>query len=494
MSEFNTNTAADQLSVGMIITVVQDVLKRWYLIVAAAAIAAMAAFIIADYTYKPVYTAATTFVVTADSTTNTTYNNLNTANTIASVFTEVLNSSLLRQKVLEESGLPAFSGTITANVIPDTNLLTMTVKGRDPRAVFLMSKAIIEHHHTVSAEVLGGVILEVLQEPIVPVRPSNPPVTKTRMAQAALLAAVAVAVLLVAEAVMSDKIRSRSEADTKLSCHVLGELYHERKNKTFRAWLHKQKKSILITDPLTSFLYTEAVHKLSGRVDKRRHRGERILMVTSFLENEGKSTVSVNLALSMAKKGKKVLLVDCDLRKPSCSLILGFKEPMAGITEVLQGKAALADCIVRLEDSGLDLLAARKSFKTAANLVSTSVMEAMLKDAARHYDLVIVDTPPMSVAPDTEAIADFADASLLVVRQNGATADALNAAAAILAKASHLLGCVLNNVYGSDSFAPVFHYNSYGAYGKYGKYGKYSKYGSYGKYGYGKERSKENDA
>lgn len=489
MSEFNTNTAVDQLSVGMIVTVVQDVLKRWYLILAAAAIAAMAAFVITDYTYKPVYTATTTFVVTSDSTIGTTYNNLNTANATASVFTEVLNSSLLRQKVLEESGLSSFSGTVTADVITNTNLLTMTVKGSDPRAVFLMSKAMIEHHHTVSAEVLSGVILEVLRDPTVPARPSNPPVTKTRTVQAALLAAIAVAALLAVDALMADKIRSRAEADSKLSCHVLGCLYHERKNKTFKAWLRKQKKSILLTDPLTSFLYTEAVHKLSGRVDKRRHRGERILMVTSFLENEGKSTVTVNLALSMAKKGKKVLLVDCDLRKPSCNLILGFKEPLAGVTDVLQGKAALADCIVHMEDSGLSLLAARKSFKTAANLVSSSAMEAMLKEAARHYDLVIVDTPPMSVAPDTEAIAEFADASLLVVRQNAASADALNTAAAILSTTTHLLGCVLNNVYGSDSFTPVFRYSSYGRNGRYGKYGSYSKYG------YGTESSsKESDA
>ncbi len=488
MSEFNTNTAAQPLSVGMIVTVVQDVLKRWYLILIAAAIAAMAAFVITDYTYKPVYTATTTFVVTSNSTTGTTYTNLSTANITASVFTEVLNSSLLRQKVLEESGLASFDGTVTANVISNTNLLTMTVKGSDPRAVFLMSRAMIEHHHTVSAEVLGGVILEVLREPSVPAGPSNPPVTKTRMVQAALLAALATAVFLAVQALMADKIRSRAEADSKLSCHVLGSLYHERKNKTFKAWLNRQKKSILITDPLTSFLYTEAVHKLSGRVDRRRRKGERILLVTSYLENEGKSTVAVNLALSMAKKGKEVLLVDADLRKPSCSLILGFKEPMAGTTEVLQGKAALSECVVRPENSSLNLLAARKSFKTAANLVSTSAMEAMLREAARHYDLVIVDTPPMAVAPDAEAIVEFADASLLVVRQNAAAANDLNTAAAILSKASHLLGCVLNNVYGSDYFAPVFRYNSYGSYGKYGKYGNYSKYG------YGKKSSSEENA
>ncbi len=473
MREFNNNPAVEQLSTGMIITVVQDVLKRWYLILAAAVIAATAAFVITDYTYKPMYTVTTTFVASSDSTTSTTYVNLNTATTTASVFTEVLNSSLLRQKVLEESGLGSFQGTVTAGVIPETNLLTMTVNSDDPRAAFLMSKAMIEHHHTVSDEVLSGVILEVLREPSVPVSPSNPPATRKRMVQAAMLTAAAAVVFLAGQAVTSDKIRSREEADSKLSCYVLGDLYHERKYRTLKTWLRKKKKSILITDPLTSFLYTEAVHKLSGRVDKRRRQGERVLLVTSYLENEGKSTVAVNLALSMAKKGKNVLLIDADLRKPSCGLILGIQEPLPGITEVLQGTALLNECVVRLENSGLNLLAARKSLKTAANLIGTAAMETILKEAARRYDLVIVDTPPMAVAPDAEALAEYADASLLVVRQNAATADSLNVAASILSKGTHLLGCVLNNVYGSDRFSPVFRYSGYNHYGKYGNPGKY---------------------
>ncbi len=480
MSDINRNTSGEVLSLGLVIAVVQDVLKRWYLIVVAALIATMATFILMDYRYEAEYKATTTFVVTSNSATATTYANLNAANNTASVFTEVLNSSLLKQKVLQEIGWESFDGEIKAEVVGDTNLLTMTVTGKDPRSVFVMSKAMIQNHHIVSDEVLNGTIMDVLRDPVVPTKPINTPTTQKRVVQAAFLAAVAVTGLLAAVTLMNDKIRSKEEADKKLSCHVLGELYHERKNKTFKAWLKKQKKSILITDPLTSFVYTESIYKLSSRVDKRRHKGEHVIMVTSFLENEGKSTVAVNLALAMARRGKKILLIDADLRKPACNLILGYSERSLGTADVLQGKVELEDCVKYLEDSGLYLLPCRKSMKTATTLTHSPAMELLLKEAADHYDMVIVDTPPMAVAPDAECIASFADASLLVVRQNAASSSEVNTAVSILSKSTHMLGCVLNNMYGSGNFAPAFHY------GTYGNYRKYSKYYGYGKYGYGR--------
>ena len=379
--------------------------------------------------------------------------------------------------------MPYFDGKITAEVAPDTNLLVMSVTGSDPRSVFLMSKGVIEHHHVVSEKALAGIVMELLDAPDAPVRPINSPDTFNKVTKAAMFAAVVVAGIIMALSYLSDRIRSRKEADTKLSCHVLGELYHERKNKTLKGRLTKNKRSILITDPLTSFIYTESVHKLAGRVDRHRHKGEHIIMVTSVLENEGKSTVAANLALSMAKKGKKILLIDCDLRKPSFNLIFDLPKANVALSDVLKGKATLAQAVKYLEHKDIYLLPARKSIKTATELLNSKAMENLMKEASQAYDLVIVDVPPMAAASDAENLCEFVDASLLVVRQNMANADQINEAAEMLGRSNHLLGCVFNNVYGSGNFAPVYRY---GAYGKYGKYGKYSKYGKYGQYGYGK--------
>ena len=487
MNENNINNEGQQLSAGMVISVIRDVAKRWYLIVAAALIAAMLAFMFVDYTYKPKYITTATFVVSSGSTTSTTYTNLTSANNAATVFTEVLNSSILRKKVLEEVGIPYFDGSISASVASETNLLVMTVTGSDPRQVFLMAKGVIQHHNTVSGKALLGTVIELLDAPDAPLYPVNTPNMVVSVAKAAILAACAVAGILMVQAYLSDRIRSRSEADAKLTTHVLGEIYHEKKSKIPGLRSDRKKRSILITNPLTSFIYTESVHKLASRVEKHLHKGEKTVMVSSVLENEGKSTVASNLAISMASKGKKVLLIDCDLRKPSCNLIFDIHKVSTGIAEVLKGHATLDEAVQHIPNADIYLLSGKKSIKNVIEVMNSEKIANLLNEAREKYDMVIVDVPPMSVAADAENISEYVDALLLVVRQNAATADQINEVADIMGKNSHLLGCVLNNVYGAGNFAPVYG-SYYGKYGKYGKYGRYGRYG-YGGYGYGHQKS-----
>lgn len=488
MNETKTASSEELISMNLVFTVVRDVLKRAAIIVAAALFASMLAFVYKDYTYVPEYRAVTTFVVTSSSTSSTTFSNLSAANNTAQVFTEIINSSLLRQKVLEQVGIGYFDGSVYAEVEGNTNLLTMTVKGKDPRLVFLVSKAIIENHSIVSDEVLNGTVLEVLRYPKVPVSPVNSINAKEFSFKAAAAAALITTGVLALISFKSDKIRSKSEADLKLNCYVLGEIRHERKHKTLRSLFSNIKKSVLITDPLTGFIFTEEIYKLSGRIDRRRHKDERVIMVSSVLENEGKSTVAVNLALSYAKKGKKVVIIDCDLRKPACGLILGIKERVPGISDVIQGKTEFENAVKYLENFGVYLLPGKKNSNAASELVNSSEIKEIFEKAKSMFDYVIVDTPPMFVAPDAEYISGYSDAVLMVIKQNEAFAGDINRATDILRKSgAHMLGCVINNVYGSGDFSPVR------TYGRYGSYGRYGRYGNYGGYGYYSRSHEDND-
>ena len=488
MNEETKSITGTAFTAGMVLCILRDVARRWLLILLVVLIACMGTCVFQDTIYTPQYSTTTTFVVTAAGTSSTTYQNLSAASTLANVFTEVLNSSLLRNEVIYREGITDFDGTIIATPIPDTNLLTMTVSGSDPRTVFLMSRAVIKHHGIVSQQLLGGTVLEVLQDPIVPTVPNNPQNLRSSIKTAAIMSFGAVVVLLAFLSFRSNRIRSREEADQRLICHVLGQLRHEKKKRTVRNFFRRSKSGILITDPAVSFLYTESVNKLCSRVEKRLHPGENVLMVTSLLENEGKSTVAVNLALSMSRKGKRVLLLDCDLRKPACRLLLGLPKNSMGVLSVLQGKVTLQEAAQKAKNASLHVISGAQSLSTATDVSTSKVMAALLQQASALYDLVIVDTPPMSLAPDAEGISGFAHAALLVVRQNEASAESLNKAAAILDKShAHLLGCVLNNVLGTGGFAPAYT----GSYGKYGKYGRYG-YG-YG-YGYGYNRSKQRPA
>lgn len=460
------------------IILVRDVCRRWLQIVVIAVLAGVAAYILTDISYEPVYTTNATLVVTTRSSASTVYSNLSSTTTLAKVYTQLLNSSVFRKTVMEAGEIRSFDGTVSASQIGDTNLMTLRVTASDARTAYRMIRAILDNHEAMTYQVVGNVTLEVLQDPLVPASPSNGNAAALRMKQMAMLAAVGAAACFALLSYMGDKVRSAAEAQKKLNCHYLGDLPHENKYKTLRSWLRHKKVGILITNPITSFRFLENTRKLRRRVEQRMDGGK-VLMVTSVLENEGKSTVAVNLALALAKKHKKILLIDCDMRKPACHKLLGQKLEGPGMIGVLSGRAEAANVVLQERQTGLYMLLEKKGTRHSGELVTSSRMRQLLQWARENYDYVVMDLPPMSATTDAERIVDLVDASLLVVRQNTCNAKQLNKAIDALSDGnSQLLGCVLNNVYSTMLSAGQGYGYGYGNYG----YGGYRYYGQYGQY------------
>ena len=454
------------------IVLLQDIAKRWLVIVLAAVMVGVGAYIYTDMSYKPIYQTNTVFVVTARGSSTTVYSNLNSTSNLATLFTELLNSSIMRKTVMEEMGVSSLDATISTSVIPHTNLITMSVRSSNPRTAFLATQTLIEHHETMTYQIVDGIVMEVLQAPVVPTAPINYDNAAGQMKKMMVLAAAAAAALLAALSYMRNAVRSGSEAQAKLDCDFLGEIPHEKRYKTLFSRLRHKKTSILITNPVTSFHFVETINKLRRRVEH--HMGDdKVLMVTSLLENEGKSTVAVNMALAMAQKNKQVLLIDCDLRKPACHKVLTQKFN-SGIKEVLQNKAALADSVLRYKKTNMYMLLGTKGDQNVGDLIASERMDTLLKWARNNFDFVVLDLPPVCVASDAEGVAGLADACLLVVRQNAAVAPALNKAIASLeAQNAKMLGCVLNNVHASRLSDGGGYGHGYGGYHKYGRYGGY---------------------
>ena len=205
--------------------------------------------------------------------------------------------------------------------------------------------------------------------------------------------------------------------------------------------------------------------------------GGRVLMVTSVLENEGKSSVAVNMALTLAQKKRRVLLIDCDLHKPACHKLLELKDPAVGTCDVLTGKAKLGDACVRYKRSSMFVIPEKRRGTDAGDLLSSENMKKLIGWARQEFDFVVLDLPPMAVASDAETVTDLADASLLVVRQNEPLTKRINkAVAALEGGKAQLLGCVLNDVHAT--FLSSGQGYRYGGYGRYNYY-----YGGYGHYG-----------
>ena len=475
----NTNemhTSGDGLLPFDPIVLVQDVLKRWLIVVLAALAVGVGAYISEDTAYKPSYRTNTVFVVTSRGSSTTVYTNLTSTSSLAGLFAELMNSSIMRKSIAEEMGVASFEASITTTVIPNTNLITMTVTAPDPRTAFLVAQTVIDCHESLTYTMVDGIVMEVLQNPAVPMAPVNHSNANNQMKKMMLIAAAAAVAVLAVLSFLKDTVRSGAEARKKLDCDYLGEIPHENKYKTMFARIGRRKTSILISNPVTSFRFVENLRKLCRRIEQHMH-SDKVLMVTSLLENEGKSTAAVNLALAMARKRKRVLLIDCDLRKPACHAILEQKKFSTGIREILLGKATLDESVLKYKNTNMYMLLARKGEQNIGDLLTSQRMEAILNWAKDNFDFVVLDLPPMNAASDAEGMAGLADACLLVVRQNVAPAAALNKVIENLdGQKAKLLGCILNNVYSTRL-------SSGGGYGYGYGYGGYYKYGHYGSYG-----------
>ena len=465
------------------VVLIRDAAKKWLLVLVVAVLAGILAYVYTDSVYIPVYRCEATMVLTTRGSSSTVYDNLDSTSSLATVFTEVLNSSAMRNNILDELQMDSFNGSIYASAVGTTNLLTIQVAGSDPRETFLMMRALLNKHELVTYAVMGDIVLEILEPPTVPIYPSNRMNSASVMKKAFVLAAALMFVLLVVMAYLRDVVRSKEEAEQKLDCWCLGEIHHEKKKRTIGQVLTGKKRSILITDPETGFRYVNTMNKLRRRVEKNMHHGK-VLMITSVMENEGKSTVSTNLALAMAKKYKKVLLIDLDLYKPAVRKILEHEKPEHYVGDVIGGTVALEDAVKIDKLSRLNVLFAKSSkADEASQLISSPGLAAMLQEARELYDYVLIDLPPMSLSPEPEAVMEYTDASLLVIRQNGVFTTDLNRAIADLQRGdAKLLGCVLNNVYATEILSGEGYGTVYGRYGGYGRYGRYGKYGRYGVY------------
>ncbi|MEE6451433.1 CpsD/CapB family tyrosine-protein kinase [Gottfriedia acidiceleris] len=168
------------------------------------------------------------------------------------------------------------------------------------------------------------------------------------------------------------------------------------------------------------------------------------LIVTSPNYNEGKSTTAANLAISFTQLGKKVLLIDADLRNPKLFSAFNVSNSF-GLSSVLTGDARLEDAIKQTEIKGLDLLTSGPIAVNAADLLSIKLMKTVIETATNLYDIVLIDTPPVLEVADVKIFSDYCDGVILVVRYGKSENNDLIQAKKLLAASSNLVGIILNN-------------------------------------------------
>ncbi|MEP7200138.1 MAG: CpsD/CapB family tyrosine-protein kinase [Chloroflexota bacterium] len=171
------------------------------------------------------------------------------------------------------------------------------------------------------------------------------------------------------------------------------------------------------------------------------------LVVTSASPEEGKSTTLANLAVAMAQSGKQVILVDCDLRKPSQHVVFGLQNER-GLTSLMVPDADLSNPPLQpTAQEGLQLLTAGPLPPNPSEMLGSKRMEEIIKRLGALADIVIFDAPPIIAVTDAAVLATKVDGVLLVVNAGGTKREHMQRAHALLKKVNApLIGAVLNNV------------------------------------------------
>ena len=202
------------------------------------------------------------------------------------------------------------------------------------------------------------------------------------------------------------------------------------------------KRRIALLQP-ESFV-AEQFRSLRARLDAlAAERPTRTIAVTSAMPGEGKTTAALNLALVTSMSlGRRVLLVDCDLRRPKVHVALGL-QPEYGLAEVLTGDAPLDRAVMKVDGTNLEVLPVRGTPSNPSELLGSEQMRVLVEELARSYDQIIFDTPPTLAMPDAKTVSELVDGLVFVVRADQTPQDDVAAALDILDR-RRILGVVLN--------------------------------------------------
>ncbi len=169
------------------------------------------------------------------------------------------------------------------------------------------------------------------------------------------------------------------------------------------------------------------------------------MLVTSSEASDGKSTISGNLALSFAENDKKVIIIDCDLRRPSIHRKFKISN-LVGLSEILIGKTSLEETIQKYNDN-LDILPSGNIPPNPAEMLSSHAMTTLLEILKEKYNIVILDSPPIQAVADAQILSAKVDGTILVVKSEKTKKESIIEAKNLLTKVgANIIGTVLNAV------------------------------------------------
>lgn len=361
------------------------------------------------HSYIPYYRASTSFIVQMKNpfyATQQYYNNA-AAEQMAKTFPQILTSGLLSDRVMEEMQID-FMPSVSASAVGNTNIFTLSVSSTDPQLSYDVLNSVIKNYPSVAELVVGSTELNVIDQSGMPQSPYNHPDYIGSIAKGVLAGLAIWLVMALLFWITHRTVENEQDLRQVVNLSCVGRLPRVRRT--------AKNRCPVLDDRNDKFGFNESVRLLRIRVE-RALADKKVLLVTSALPNEGKTTVSVNIATALSHKGKKVLLVDCDLRNPSIGRIFNLQTEY-GFTDYLKGRCSQQQIFTQTKTENLVVVAGGKPVENPAALLSLPQAKTFMETAKEEFDYIILDTPPCAMMSDVAEIGELADANLLTIRED----------------------------------------------------------------------------
>lgn len=437
--------------------------RSWYIVVVTSLIVGSAAL---GYCLlqQPIYRASATLYVTSapEDTVQSAYQGSLASQQRIESYVRLVDSTAVVKRAVDQSGLqisvPDARAMISASAEPGTVLLSVSVDSTEPAHAKILADSVAqsmsEYVSTLESPAGGG-------SPLAKLTVVNPASVGKgyvsprtwRVTSSALVVGLIMGIFFVfLLARLRGRVSSRSQVERSSGVAVLSEI------PSSKALSQNTGGSVSFDEGFSS--EAEAFRRLRANlafadVDKPR----RVLLVTSASPSEGKTTISLNLATALSESGRRVLLVEGDLRRPTLASRLGLSRA-PGVSEVVRGDLTVEEASHQLHGGLLSVLTAGSRVPNPSELVGSHSMGRLLQELSSGYEFVVVDSPPLLPVADAAVLAQLVDGVVVVARIGVSKESSLvSALRQLVAAHADVLGLVLN---GAESSSDQYRYSSYG--------------------------------
>lgn len=449
-------TQDEGLDLEPILKFIRIILAKWWLVMIFILAFSVAGFGIAKITYSESYTSNIIFNVSNKLEAGEDFNKYNTASdmqasaTIASNFKYIIENgvdfaSRVADTVKATSGKSLsyddIQKMLNVELVPDSTLVRVSVKSGDKDLTYDVTTAIQSVYSAFVKDAFPTANVSVADSATASKLAADSSTLIYTAAGFLLGAALAVLIILI-RARIQNKLLSTEDIKNKFNINIIATV-SDIKGKGKK----NDRTRLLITDRNVGLPFIETFKLIRTKLENAKlKKGFSVFSITSSTESEGKTTCSANIALSLAKSGKSVLLIDADLRKPAVCKTLGIAiEGEKGIYDIVHGNKTFEESVKYIEKYNLYLLVCSAAVADPSETLASEQMAKLVEQAKREFDYVIIDCPPAGVVADAAIVANYTDTIIFVTAEERVAIPQIEYALSdIMTTKADVMGCIYN--------------------------------------------------